>query len=855
MIMDDKLLQQILPKVERPAQYAGGEYQMIAADWQAAGAKMCFAFPDTYEIGMSHLGLRLIYEAINNHSPHLCERCFMPQDDMAAALKRHDLPLFSLESRHALADFDVVGFTLQYELSYTNVLAMLELAAIPLLACQRDDLQPLVIAGGPCAFNPEPLADFLDLVVLGEGEEVTIELLDLLYAAKREGCGRAEMLRRASRIEGVYVPALYQPSYDAEGHFAGLTAAAGAPPQIKKRIIRDLDAAPFPTQPLLPAIKPVHDRIMLELMRGCTHGCRFCQAGMIYRPLREKSAELLLQQAADQVAASGYDEIALLSLSSADYSDIIPLMEDLLAAHSGCGVSLSLPSLRVDALSVGLASRTQEVRKSGITLAPEAGSQRLRDIINKGVGEEDILSAAAAAFSQGYTSLKLYFMLGLPFETDEDILAIASLCRRILQLAKQHKPADVRKPVKISLGVASFVPKPHTPFQWLGQDAVSELRRKQQLLREALRPLRPVSLHYHDAEQSMLEAAFARGDRRLSAVLLTARQRGCHLDGWSEHFDLAAWREAFSAAGLSAADYAERQFADDEPLPWQHLDAGIAEEWLRRELELAAIGQLTPDCRNGECSTCGICSTGGVCGGEWQCHYAVKRPLIVQTKPRELPGLAGEPQRWRCRLAVMDEFAWLSHLDLLGALEKSLRRSGLPVAYSQGFNPHILISWGPAHPVGLASDSEYVDLTFAGGPGEGWQEKLRLALPPGLSLLTARQIALSEPALMAAINQASYELHYSHPDSGALDQGIAALLAAESMPLPRRGAHGSKTVDIRPAIVSLRREGEKVLYQVSWDKSTAPRPAEMAELLLPGVPYQAWRRGMAILAQGVAREP
>lgn len=851
MIIEEELLQQILPQVERPAQYAGGEYRAAACDWQTADAKMCFAFPDTYEIGMSHLGLRLIYESVNNHSPHLCERCFMPLDDMAAELQRRQLPLFSLESRHALADFDVVGFTLQYELSYTNVLAMLELAAIPVLAAERGKDQPLVIAGGPCAFNPEPVADFFDLVMLGEGEEVTLELLDLVTAIKREGRDKTELLRRASRLAGVYAPALSQPLYAADGRFAGLNPMPGAPEQIKKRIIADLDAAPFPERPLLPAIKPVHDRIMLELMRGCTHGCRFCQAGMIYRPLREKSASTLTRQAADQVAASGYDEIALLSLSSADYSDIMPLMEDLLAAHSGCGVSLSLPSLRVDALSVGLAARTQEVRKSGLTLAPEAGSQRLRDIINKGVGEEDIFSAAAAAFSQGYTSIKLYFMIGLPFERDEDILAIADLCRRILQLAKQHKPAEVKKQVKISLGVSSFVPKPHTPFQWQGQNPVAELRRKQQLLREAIKPLRAVSLHYHDAEQSMLEAAFARGDRLLGKVLLEARQRGCHLDGWSEHFDLTAWREAFAAAGLAAADYAEHLFAPDEILPWQHLDCGISETWLRRELQRAQAGELTPDCRSGACSAC------GVCGGAdyWQCSYAEKRPLVTQPARRALPGADGEPGRWRCRLAVSGAMAWLSHLDLLGSLEKALRRSGLPLAYSQGFNPHLLISWGPAHPVGLSSDSEYVDLTFAADPGTDWPDKLRAALPPGLALLGARSIATNERALMAAVNQASYELDFGEADAEALDQAIAAFLAAESWPVIRRGSRGPKEVDIRPAVIGMRREQGRVYYEACWEKSVAPRPAEMARILLPGAAVQAWRRGMAIVGQGIAREP
>ncbi len=824
-ISDEIWENKLLPFVAKPAQYVGGELNLPHRDWQSAQVRMCFAFPDLYEIGMSHLGLRLIYHVVNGTERFLCERSFMPADDMAQRLRELGLGLFSWESRHQLADFDVVGFTLQYELSFSNVLTMLQLGNIPLTAAERaDGGWPLVIAGGPCVFNPEPLADFIDVFLLGEGEEVTLELLALAAEGKKAGWPREDLLRRAAAIPGVYVPSLYEASYKEDGRFAALTPAEGAPAVIRKRILTDLDAAPFPDEPLLPAVKPVHDRIMLELMRGCTHGCRFCQAGMIYRPLREKSGDLLERQARAQVKSSGYDEMALLSLSSADYSDILPLMEDLLAEHSGCGVGISLPSLRVDAMSVGLAARTQEVRKSGITLAPEAGSQHLRDVINKGVTEEDILSAAAAAFSQGYTSVKLYFMIGLPYEEKADIVAIGELCKKILAVAKRNKPADIRKPIRISLGVSSFVPKSHTPFQWQAQDSIDMIREKQQLLRDTIKPMRQVSVRFHDAPTSMLEAVFARGDRRLGKVLLNAVRRGCHLDGWAEHFSYDEWLAAFAEEGIDPRTYAERQFAYGEPLPWQHMDCGVSFAWMWQEFTKAGRAQITEDCRHHGCAGC------GVCGGEWQCVYAAKR----QTGPRPRENKLALPEqlyKYRLSIAVDGEAAWFSHLDLLCAVERALRRSGLPVAYSQGFNPHMQISWGPAHPVGLFSKGEFLDLTVTESPREDWPQKLAAVLPPGLTLVKAAEVAMSEPALMAAVTQAAYELTFSETEEAALDAAIEKLMGAETCFIERRTSKGIKTVDVRPAFLSARREGKKVCYELRLDQGAAPKPTEVSALL------------------------
>ena len=853
MIIDQELMElELLPRVEKPAQYAGGELNSLVKDWGSAPARMAFAFPDSYEIGMSHLGLRLLYEAINNRSPHLLERVFMPMPDMQAQLKSRGLPLFTLESRHELKDFDVVGFTLQYELSFSTILAMLDLSGIPLEAAKRGPQDPIIAAGGPCAFNAEPLADVVDLVFLGEGEELDTEFLDLVARGKRDGWSREELLRQAVSIPGVYVPRFYRAEYDGAGRFRGLSLTADAPADtpltIEKRVLTDLDAAPFPEKPILPNIRPVHDRVMLELMRGCTHGCRFCQAGMIYRPRREKRPESLRSQAALQCAASGYDDIALLSLSSADYSHIQQLMDELTEDHAPSGVGLSLPSLRVDAFSVDLAARTQEVRKSGITLAPEAGSSRLRDVINKGVTEEDILSAATAAFAAGYTHIKLYFMLGLPFESDSDIRSIAALCRKILQLGKAHKPAEIKKPLRMSLGVSSFIPKCHTPFQWQPQCPEAELKRRQDLLKEEIKPMRQVTVNFHDRRGSLLEAAFARGDRRLGPVLLKAHALGCQMDAWSESFRFDLWRQAFAESGLTPEEYAEREYGHDDPLPWDHLSCGVEREWLWRENIRAGQAQLTPDCSWEDCSGCGVCR------GERQPRLLPREGQAKRGRSRR-PAADLPPFRCRLQLAIDGAAAWVSHLDLLGMLEKALRRSALPIAYSQGFNPHMLISWGPAHPVGLASDCEYADITFNGEPPENWRDRLEQALPPGLRLVQARPIESGEPSLMAAVNYAVFRLELPGADENDLAQAAARLLASSSLPWERVSPKGRKTVDLRPALAGLAAEGRAVKAELWLDRGAAVKMNELARMLAPNSPWRARRLGLFIGDKAGLRQP
>ncbi len=612
-MQQDKLLDRILPTVAKPGRYTGNEWNIVRKDWDKTEVKFALAFPDIYDIGMGHLGYKILYYLLNQRDDTLAERIYAPWVDMEARMREHRLPLFSLENCRALSDFDLVGFTLQYELSYTNILNMLALGGIPLLAAERSLGDPFVVGGGPCVFNPEPVAPFFDLFVIGDGEEAVSELVDVYREWKMDGANREEFLLKAAAIPGVYVPSFYDVEYYADGTVKAIIPnRSGAPDRIEKRVVKDLDAAVFPDKFVVPYIDVVHDRIMLEVMRGCTRGCRFCQAGMIYRPVRERRRATLLKQAEALAAATGYEEISLTSLSTSDYSGIEPLVDELLASYRGCGIGLSLPSLRLDSFSVGLADRIQSGKKTGLTFAPEAGTQRLRDVINKNVTEADLDLAATAAFEAGWDSVKLYFMIGLPTETLEDVTGIAELAQRVLELGRRIRGKEGKAGrVRISVSVASFVPKSHTPFQWVPQAPLEELNRRQEHLRRLLRD-RSIAFSWTDVDKSLLEAVLARGDRRVADVILRAWQKGCRLDGWSEHFDFAKWMEAFEEAHLDPYFYSHRERDLDEVLPWDHIDSGVSKRFLIREWQRALAGETTPDCRFEGCTGCRLCQDFGV---------------------------------------------------------------------------------------------------------------------------------------------------------------------------------------------------------------------------------------------------
>lgn len=603
----------IFKQVVKPGRYVGGEYGQILKDKNKVKSRFAFCFPDTYEIGMSNLGIRILYGIMNEDPDIWCERCYTPWQDMQQAMRTHGIPLYALESGDPLCNFDFVGFTLQYELCYTNVLLMLELANIPLLAAERTEDDPIIIGGGPCTYNAEPIADFFDLFSIGEGEDALVEINHLYISMKQAGTyTRTRFLREAAKLEGFYVPSLYRVEYHPDGTVkAYLPLSDDVPCRVKKRIMPDMDKAYFPKQVVMPYIETVHDRMMLEVFRGCIRGCRFCQAGMTYRPVREKSPEVLDAQAKCLYAHTGYDEMSLSSLSISDYSRLPELTDRLLQWTDDEHVSLSLPSLRADSFTKELMDKVSSVRTSGLTFAPEAGTQRLRDAINKNVTAEEILRACDVAFDAGKTSVKLYFMQGLPTETEEDLLGIGALAEQVVERFYQNPNHPKGKAPTVTVSVSCFIPKPFTPFQWDGQNAMELLQEKQKIVGSGIHS-KKVRYTWHDAKVSRLEAVFARGDRRLSAALLEAHRVGLMFDSWDEYFDYDKWMQVFSKTGIDVDFYATRTFSEDEVLPWDVIDCGVKKEFLQRERHKAYESKPTPNCKE-QCSGCGANSLGGNC--------------------------------------------------------------------------------------------------------------------------------------------------------------------------------------------------------------------------------------------------
>ena len=597
------LFEEFLDKVEKPGRYTGKEFNEILKKEDISTVKIALAFPDLYEIGMSYLGFKILYEIINNRDDALAERIFSPATDMEKLLRERQVPVFSLETYRALNSFDIVGFTVQHELCYSNILNLLELGHIPLRSEGRKEDDPLIIAGGPGAFNPEPLSCFIDLFVIGEGEEIIGKMIEVYKKWKGKKGNRAKLLEAFARIEGIYIPSFYKIAYFKDGKVKSVTPKKETYyPVIKKQIISDFDKVSYPLFPIVPNIDVIHDRITLEIFRGCTRGCRFCQAGMIYRPVREKSVDTLIELTDEILAHTGYEEISLSSLSSSDYSEIKSLITKLVDRYEEKGVGVSLPSLRIDSFSVALAQQVQRVRKTGITLAPEVGTQRLRDVINKNVLEDDLYSSIKAAFKRGWRKIKLYFMVGLPTETEEDVEGIIKLVSRVDHMGREI----TGRKININISVSVFVPKPHTPFQWEAQEGREILSERVRYLKSRLN-WRNISFSYPDVNLSYLEAIFSRGDRRLGEVLEKAHYLGCKFDAWREYFDFEAWQQAFNDCGLNMEFYANRAREEDEILPWDHISCGVKKEYLLKEKEKAIRGETTSDCRFENCTECGAC--------------------------------------------------------------------------------------------------------------------------------------------------------------------------------------------------------------------------------------------------------
>ena len=597
-----ELLQRILPTVQKPARYTGGEYNEIKKDLSQVRVRVAFCFPDTYEIGMSNLGMRILYGVMNQMDGVWCERVFAPWGDMEEAMRTHNLPLWALESQQAVKDFDMIAFTIGYEMAYSNILNMLDLAGIPLRSNQRQGLKNIVFAGGVCAFNPEPLADFVDFFSLGEGEDITVEIVSLYERAKAEDWSKERFLKEVSRIPGVYVPSFYRHEYNADGTLSAIIPLEDAPETVTKRIVEDLDGAYWPTKMIVPSTEIVHDRANLEVFRGCIRGCRFCQAGFSCRPVRKKSPDVLYRQAVETLEDSGNNEITLSSLSTSDYRGLKELTDQMIPYCADHKINLSVPSLRADNFSRELMEKLQTVRKSGLTFAPEAGTQRLRDVINKNLTEEEILTTCRNAFSGGWNNVKLYFMLGLPTETDEDVLGIAELVYKVILTWKDHA-VNKKRGLRVHVATAYFVPKPHTPFQWEKQITPEEYLRRCRLLKNHLYS-KSIEYNYHGPDLSRLEAVFARGDRRLGAVIEEAVKNGARLDGWDEYFNYAKWFDAFEACGIDPDFYTVCGYGEDEILPWDTIDVGVTKKFLKLERHRAYEEKVTPDCREG-CAGCG----------------------------------------------------------------------------------------------------------------------------------------------------------------------------------------------------------------------------------------------------------
>lgn len=788
-----------LLSVEKPARYMGNETGSVVKG--AVDVRFVLAFPDVYEVGMSHLGFQILYGILNGCDWIAAERAYAPWPDREDAMRASGERLATLESRTPLARADIVGFTLQYELSCSNILNMLELAGMPLLASERGDGHPLVLGGGPCAGNPEPLADFFDAFLFGDGEDAVVEIAGVYREWKREGGSRAELLDRLAAIEGVYVPSHFSVSYRDDGTIEAIVPLKDGRGKVRRRVAADLETLPYPTEPVVPFLKTVHDRVSMEIARGCTRGCRFCQAGYIYRPVRERSPETILETIDTVVKNTGYEEISLLSLSSGDYGCITELLRTLMRRYASERVAVSFPSLRVGSLTRELVDEIARVRKTGFTLAPEAGSERLRAVINKGITEEDLIRNAADAYQAGWRLIKLYFMIGLPTESWDDVAGIAELAAKVKRSAKGTGHGG-----EVNVSVGSFVPKPHTPFQWEPQIGLEEIVQKQRFLRGELKK-RKLAFKWHDANLSFLEGVFARGDRRLSRTLLKARELGCRFDGWGEHHDFAKWRAAFEAAGISPEFYLRRR-GHDEILPWSHLDSGVTDEFLLAEAEKAWGGLPTADCRDGACCACGVCDFSSI-------RVVTHRPdaSALDTATAEgtcqapdpgHPEDAGGADRIRLRFSKTGVMSLLSHLELIHLFTRSVRRSGIPIRYSLGFHPHPKFSFATALSVGVESWAEYLDMEIAAGFGAPRvMDALNRVLPPGMEILEAREIPLKSESLSVILEATRYRVTLSPGRVPDLQEKAAKFLRLDSFIHHRVKKGKSVELDLRKELCSL----------------------------------------------------
>ncbi len=826
----------------KPSRYVGGEVNAVAKDLHAMRVTWGLCFPETYEVGMSNVGFRVLYHVLNSRPDVACERVFMPWPDMAAAMRARRLPLWALESRAPARDFDVLGFSLQFEACYTTVLEMLDLAGVPLLSSERDESHPLVLAGGPCTFNGEPVAPFFDAMVLGDGEEVALEVSDVVAEWRQARGSRRELLERLARVRGVYVPSLFRVHYGADRTVAAIEPLLAGYEKVTRRIVADLDRVAMPDRPIVPFMQAVHDRLPLEIQRGCVRGCRFCQVGMVSRPQRQRAPSTILRAAETGLARTGWEEVGFLSLSAGDYGCLNELLESFFARFGPERIAISLPSLRTETMTERLAQQIAKVRKTGFTIAPEAATDRLRRVINKGNSEENLLAAVRSVFRNGWSLVKLYFMIGLPTETDQDVVGIAELAKRAHRVAK-----EIRREAMINVSVSTFVPKPFTPFQWDAMDDIPETIRKHDLLRGAFPRKGPIAYKYHEAKGSLIEGALARGDRRMATAVHAAWRSGQVLDGWSEHFSFERWDQAMGAMtaehGVDAAFMALRARDESEVLPWDHLDAGVSKAFLLDERARSRAAEPREDCLAGRCSACGACDFKTF---ENRLHTvsdlpplppAVEAPPVDPNPPARVKGPVA-----RLRYAKEGRAIALSHLETMHALLRALRRSALPVSYSQGFNPRPRVSFGPACPVGIESETEFIDLELA---ELLTPEAIRAAVAPELpGMLPLREVQVVDktaPGLAADLRAVRYRVEFDVPEGEDLARRVQDFLAQEKVESTRVKAEGKnrgrvRVIDLREVVLSLCCDGPRaVVFELRGGQEGSAKPMEVLRAAFPGI--------------------